>query len=431
MAFLGGRHGYPMIRTTKIINISNKDSGQLLQSAGGLGVAFGLAFGPGVAIGLARFAYALLLPSMKHALHWSFAVAGAMNTANAVGYLVGALVAAMTANRIGINRAFLTSTAVVVISLFASAASANTVILLLLRFVAGASGAVSFIAGAGLAAQWGRYVSPGRASLLLGVYFSGGGLGIVISGLLVPALLNLGGTGDGWRIGWLALGFLGAISFIFLAKASSLCRATEAALPSSHQRPSFSNIVPTLFAYALFGAGYIAYMTFIVAFLVHYGATTLEITLFWTTLGMAGFAFAFAWGPLLGRLRSGRGVGLVLGVLSVGASLPLLSHLPLAAFSSALLFGASFLAVVTAVTTVARRSLPPDHWTAGIAALTVAFALGQCIGPILAGILSDTSGGIRLGLGLSAGLLVLALFVGLAQRHHEYEQAVVETQQGF
>ena len=46
--------------------------------------------GPAVALGLARFAYALLLPAMRADLSWSFADAGAMNTANAVGYLAGA-----------------------------------------------------------------------------------------------------------------------------------------------------------------------------------------------------------------------------------------------------------------------------------------------------------------------------------------------------
>jgi len=42
--------------------------------------ALGLALGPAVA--LARFAYGLLLPSMRSDLSWSFAQAGAMNTAN-------------------------------------------------------------------------------------------------------------------------------------------------------------------------------------------------------------------------------------------------------------------------------------------------------------------------------------------------------------
>ena len=56
--------------------------------------AAGLAAGPLVGLGFARFAYALLLPAMASHLAWSLATAGAMNTANGVGYLVGALVAA-------------------------------------------------------------------------------------------------------------------------------------------------------------------------------------------------------------------------------------------------------------------------------------------------------------------------------------------------
>jgi predicted MFS family arabinose efflux permease len=51
-----------------------------------LWVVVGLAMGPAVALGLARFAYALLLPSMRADLGWSFANAGAMNTVNAAGY---------------------------------------------------------------------------------------------------------------------------------------------------------------------------------------------------------------------------------------------------------------------------------------------------------------------------------------------------------
>lgn len=50
-----------------------------------------LSLGSAVALGLARFSYALLLPAMQRDLGWSFATAGTMNTANALGYLLGAL----------------------------------------------------------------------------------------------------------------------------------------------------------------------------------------------------------------------------------------------------------------------------------------------------------------------------------------------------
>ena len=86
---------------------------------------------------------------------------------------------------------------------------------------------------------------------------------------------------------------------------------------------------------------------------------------------------------------------------------------------SALLFGGSFLSVVTAVTAVARRSLQPHHWTPAIAGLTVAFAVGQCLGPVLAGVLSDGPAGLSVGLTLSVGVLLAGAFVALAQRHYE------------
>src|SRR6185295_9792157 len=58
-----------------------------------LTVAAALALGTAVSLGLARFSYALLLPPMRADLGWSYFTAGAMNTANAAGYLAGALAA--------------------------------------------------------------------------------------------------------------------------------------------------------------------------------------------------------------------------------------------------------------------------------------------------------------------------------------------------
>ena len=46
-------------------------------------VLFALSLGPAVSNSFARFAYALLLPAMRGDLHWTYAQAGGMNTANA------------------------------------------------------------------------------------------------------------------------------------------------------------------------------------------------------------------------------------------------------------------------------------------------------------------------------------------------------------
>ena len=384
----------------------------------GVKTALGLALGPAVALGLARFAYALLLPSMRADLHWSFATAGAMNTANALGYLAGALLAAVVARRYGTRRVFVASLGVTVLALLATGATGNTIVLVALRAVAGASGAVTFIAGAGLVAAATSAISPRQAATLLGVYFAGGGAGIVVSGLAIPYLLAATSLTDGWRWGWVLLAGIGAVA-LAVATPVALASAEPPAPPVADRRWPARHLGPVLVSYGLFGAGYIAYMTFIVAFLKGHGTGPGGITAFWVVLGAASIAGAFAWARPIARLRAGRGPAMVLAVLGAGALLPLVSRSPEATMGSALLFGGSFLSVVTAVTAVARRSLQPHHWTPAVAGLTVAFAVGQCLGPVLAGVLSDGPAGLMVGLALSVGVLLAGAVVALTQGHCE------------
>jgi predicted MFS family arabinose efflux permease len=381
-------------------------------------VVFGLALGPAVALGLGRFAYALLLPSMRADLHWSFATAGAMNTANAVGYLAGALAASMVARRCGARRAFLVGLGVTVVTLLATAGTANTAALVALRASAGVSGAITFIAGAGIVTESTSAGSPRRTATLLGIYFAGGGAGIVISGLAIPALLSSTNAAGGWRWGWLLLAGIGAVG-LGIATPAALASREPPRSPVADSHWPARQLTPLLVSYGLFGAGYIAYMTFIVAFLKGDGAGLGEITAYWVVLGVSSIVGVVAWAEPISRLRGGRGPAIVLGVVAAGALLPIVSRSPEATMSSALLFGGSFLSSVTAVTAVARRSLQPHHWTSAIAGLTVAFALGQCLGPVLSGVLSDGSAGLSVGLSLSVGLLLAGSFVALAQRDHE------------
>ena len=270
-----------------------------------------------------------------------------------------------------------------------------------------------FVAGGGLAAMAGVAAGAGRAALLLAVYFAGPGIGILLSGPVVR--FGTGGAMIDWPGGWLALGAATLLAAVAALPALARAPSGEAAGRADQQfrlRP----LVPIFVAYGLFGSGYIAYMTFIVAFLRNGGATETQTAAFWAILGAAAVVAAFVWGPILARLPAGRGVFVVLLVVLLGAILPLAASGASAAFASAALFGGSFLAVVTAVTHVARQATPPGSWTRVIGALTVAFALGQCLGPVLAGALSDSASGLRAGMLLSVVLLAGAAVLALRQR---------------
>jgi Uncharacterised MFS-type transporter YbfB len=72
--------------------------------------------------------------------------------------------------------------------------------------------------------------------------------------------------------------------------------------------------------------------------------------------------------------------------------------------------------VPTSVTAFVRKAVSSRMWTAAIAALTVGFAIGQCIGPWVSGVVSDASYGVAGGLLLSGGLLAGAALIALMQQ---------------
>src|ERR1700742_1806241 len=102
-------------------------------------VAVGLSTGAAVALGFSRFAYGLLLPAMRADLGWSYVQAGGLNTAIGAGYILGALVAAWTAKRWGMVRAFVGAFAVSAVVLLLTAATGNFSALFALRTVGGIS----------------------------------------------------------------------------------------------------------------------------------------------------------------------------------------------------------------------------------------------------------------------------------------------------
>ncbi len=380
-----------------------------------LGVVAGLALGPAVALGLGRFAYALLLPAMRDDLGWSYAQGGAINAANAAGYLLGALIVAPMAARWGDKRTFWCGLLITALALSASGAVADFLVLSLLRLIAGAAGALALVAGGALAAAAGGGGSRARPARALALYFAGAGFGMVVSAAAVPALITIGG----WRAGWLVLGALGlvaaALALPALARTPEVARL-GATVPG-RRAWRVGPLLPVLVSYVLFGAGYIAYATFIVAYLQNrMGFAPHDVMLFWGCVGVAASGAGFVWAPLLSRLRGGRAIALANAATMLGAVLPVLSRSGFVAYVSAVVFGGAFLIVPTAVTAFVRKAVPASGWTAAIAVLTVGFALGQCFGPMVSGVVSDGRYGVGGGLLLSGGVLAAAALTALMQR---------------
>ena len=383
-------------------------------------LALGLSTGAAVSLGFSRFAYALLLPAMRDSLHWTYVQAGGMNTANALGYVLGSAVAAWASERLGIKRAFLVTLAVSALVLLLTGGTADYAALMTLRFVGGFATAITFVVGASLAAgiNAGKSAAPQRAAIPLAVYITGVGSGVALSGLVLPPLLARLGAG-GWAAGWLALG---AIAVAALLPAVAAVRAVPAQAARDERVLPWREFVflwPTFANYLLFAAGYVSYMTFVIVLIRNGGGSATVAAAFWIVLGIASVVGTLAWGRALARLGLRWSSPVVALVVLLGTLPVLFSHTVAAAFVSAVVFGSSFMAGPTAVTFIVRKLLRPPQWTAALAALTVAFAAGQAIGPLLSGYVSDATGSVGAGLWLSPVLLIAAALVAPLQPRRE------------
>jgi len=393
-----------------------------------LRLVFALSMGAAVSLGITRFAYALLLPPMRDDLGWSYALAGGMNTANAVGYLVGALVTPALMRRFGVSRLLVVGA--VLASLFMAGSGFVTAApaLLLQRLLAGIASAWVFVAGGLMAARLGE-ADASRGGLLLGIYYGGTGFGILASALLVPQVLQAAaGEPHGWAWAWWALAVASGVATVLLAWAGRALPNRPAPAPAA-AAPGAAPGSPValrrfgwaLAGYAFFGIGYIGYMTFVIALLREQGASAGFVTLFYALLGIACIASSRLWAGLLDRYRGGQPQALLNGLLGVATLLPVLSASAPVALVSGLLFGGVFLSVVASTTALVRHNLPSSRWAQGISVFTIVFAFGQIVGPTITGWISDGPGGLARGLVGSA----IALWLGavLASRQHALEPA--------
>mgnify|MGYP001375515382 CR=1 FL=1 len=151
-------------------------------------VLIGLTLGVAVTNGFARFAYGLILPAMRADLGWSYAEAGWLNTANALGYVAGALATLALVRRQPASRLFAWGMGGTAVFLLATAFAESLAALTLQRALTGAFAAAAFTSGGALSALIWRD-EPRRNALAIALYFGlGGGLGMILPGAVLPFL---------------------------------------------------------------------------------------------------------------------------------------------------------------------------------------------------------------------------------------------------
>ncbi len=153
------------------------------------------------ALGLSRFSYTSILPSMKDALDLTNAQAGGLATANLAGYMAMAIAGGMLASYFGPRRVITAGLLLACVGMVITGLAVGYGMALGGRFLSGVGAAASNVPAHAMIGLW---FSQRRRGIATGTTATGASIGLVVVGPLVPFIIRTYGE-NGWRLAWFIL----------------------------------------------------------------------------------------------------------------------------------------------------------------------------------------------------------------------------------
>lgn len=352
-------------------------------------------------IGLARFAYTPLLPQMQAQAALGLADGGLLAAINYAGYMSGALLAAWVESPAWRHRLYSWGLPLALVITALMGASTQFGVWALSRYLGGLCGAAGMLLGSGLVQAW--LMRSGRRPEL-GLYFIGLGLGIVVSAL---GAMGMTWAGLGWAGQWEGFALLGLLALL-PAWAWRPPVPPVVARAAGGSAPSRRWMALMVLAYFCAGWGFVINATFTVAIVEKQPLLAGQGPWAWLLVGLAATPAVFLWDRVARRTGDVGALLIAFGLQIVGVLLPALLPGLAAALLGALLYGATFIGIVSLTLALVGRRSPANPGKA-MARLTLSYGAAQVSAPALTGHMVEASGSFQAALGLTAAVLALGM----------------------
>lgn len=359
-----------------------------------------------LALGIARFAYTPLLPLMQQQAGLGVAAAGWLAAVNYAGYLSGALLASRISDLVLKDRLYRIGIVLALVSTWVMGLSTHIAVWALSRYVAGLSSAAAMLLGTGLIMNW--LIRHGHRSEM-GIHFSGIGLGIAgCAGAVMWFTPWLD-----WREQWFAFTLAGCVLLVPALRwlpAPDTSGLTQSGQKLQDKPPSPLYLRVFMAAYFCAGFGFVVSVTFIVAIVNQLPDLAGWGNLAFLAIGVGAAPACINW-DLIARRTGDLNALIMAGTLQiVGILLPVLLSGFWAAMLGSLLFGGTFIGMVSLVLTMAGRYYPTMP-AKMMGKMTLSYGIAQIVGPAITGMIGAQFGNYNAGLYVAA--TVMALGVGL------------------
>jgi predicted MFS family arabinose efflux permease len=355
-----------------------------------------------LSVGVARFAYTPLLPLMQEQAGLGVSAAGWLAAVNYVGYLSGAVVASVISDLVLKDRLYRFGMVLALVTTPVMALTSNEVVWGLSRYFAGLGSAAGMLLGTGLILNW--LIRHDHRSEL-GIHFAGIGLGIALCAVVVEVLHR---SWD-WREQWFAFTVLGAVLLVpalrwFPRPASGA--HTRSGTRMVDRPPSKLFLRLFVAAYFCAGVAYVIGATFMVAIVEDLPGLAGRGNLAFLVIGLGAAPASIYWDLVARRVGHLNALVLAGALQVVGIALPVLWAGLASTMIGAVLFGSTFVGIVSLVLTMAGGFYPTQP-AKMMGKMTLSYGVAQILAPAATGWLAARYAGYVVGLYLSAVVMLL------------------------
>ena len=364
-------------------------------------------------IGIARFTYTPLLPIMKVQAGLSYLAGGWLATFNYMGYMSGALLAASISQLRIKFHLYRIGLVVAVLSTAGMGLTDNLVLWAMLRYIAGLTSVCGMLIASGLIMNW---LMRHQFKPLLGLHFAGLGLSISLSGIAV----GLMATSLVWNELWIAMGLLGIVFLIpaYLWMPAPADVPISSSVESTQKVPSKKWMNILIAAYFCGGFGFVVSATFIVAILEKLPLLSGIGSWIWVLIGLAAAPSTFLWDRVAAKMGQIPALLLAYGLQVISVILPVITTDVSLNILSGILYGNTFVGIVSLALSLVGRSFPNNPAKA-MARLTLSYGAAQIIAPAMAGYIANATGSYNGALVITAIILIIGM--GLLQTLNRLE----------
>ncbi len=356
--------------------------------------------------GFVRMAYGVVLPYMQENLSLSFSEVGMLGTFMFMGYLLTVGLSGLLAIRWGSKAVLLIGGWSVTISLFGLAWGSSFWWIALFMFIAGAGSALVFTPLMSLTIGW----FPDKRGMVLGFLLSGAGIGMFLNGILVPGIVKQFPE-LGWRAVWL---LFGAVSFGVMILAIQVLKNPNHTnkKDSSEEKPKWlhnKELIKIAWLYFLVGVGYLIPILYQTVYIIELGIPDNVAGGVFAVAGVFAIAGGPFWGMISDKIGSQKTLITALLWAVAGDLIPLMFHNVVSFIVSAVIWGSSIGGILALIQVKASHQVPQKYISAAIGFISAFYAVGQMLGPGIAGWMIEYHGGFAAAYCFGA----LIYFIGL------------------